>query len=167
MMGAGTMWRRMGLVTLGLAALVATAADFPSIEIHGQDYPSACGTAGWAELEGALRTRAEGRRPQQLVDLVRTYLCDEGPQADQRLQRWVARYVRVTSEETGIVGQSHSRMERASVQALGGRAWSAGVEAEDGQVWVSFAPNEACARSTGFRHGRRGWTLYALSEACD
>lgn len=161
------MWRRMGWVALALVALVATAAEYPSIGIHGQDYPSACGTAEWADLEGALRTLATGRRPQQLVDLVRTYLCDEGPQADQRLQRRVAPYVRVTSEETGIIGQSHSRMERASVQALGGRAWGAGVEAQEGQVWVSFAPNEACATSTGFRHGRQGWTLYALNEACD
>lgn len=161
------MWRRMGWVALGLVALVATAADFPSIGIHGQDYPSACGAAEWADLEGALRTQAEGRRPQQLVDLVRTYLCDEGPQADQRLQRRVAQYVRVISEETGIIGQSHSRIERASVRALGGRAWSAGVEAEEGRVWVSFAPNEACATSTGFRHGRQGWMLYALNEACD
>lgn len=161
------MLRCMGLVAAGLVALVATAAEFPSIQIHGQDYPSACGTTEWDDLEGVLRTQAEGRRPQELVTLVRTYLCGKGPQADQRLQRRVAPSVRVTREETGTIGPSHSRLQRASVVALAGRAWDASVDAEDGDVWVSFAENEACITSVGVRYHRSGWLIRAMKGACD
>lgn len=169
MRASGTLRRHFvhWLLLLALAASSFCAQAFPSIEIHGTEYPSTCQSTQWAELEALLHELADGRQPLQLIDLVRTYLCGSGTQADKRLQRRVARFVDVVSEESGIIGQTSSRTPRAEVTALAGQAWDASAQADEGYVWVSYAENEACATSVGFLFRQTDWTLQAMNGACD
>ncbi len=149
------------------ASLPASAQEFPSLTIQSVFYESACVPSNWASIAAEINRAAIGKNPANLVRLTRVMLCESGANADEFLRRNAVPKIPVVAEETGSVGKSKSTIDRMSLSAYGGEAWSASIEAKGEKVSVSYYPNEACitSRDFSFRQGR--WLLVSIADACD
>ena len=154
-------------IALALATSTSAASPYPNLEIHGISYASACVESNWKEIQELLESASKGRNTRSLLSLVRTWLCESGPSANQFVRGNAASRILVTSEQTGIIGQENSYVPSSSVQALGGNVWGVIIQYSADKVGVSYYPNEACAASGTFNYRNGKWLLTALGEACD
>lgn len=135
--------------------------------MHGVRYESACFDYNWKATQDLLVSASKGRNPSGLLNLVRTWLCESGPRADQIIRRSAAANIELTSEQTGVIGQKHSHIPPSAVHTLGGKVWGVNVERANNKVSVKYYPNEACAASGTFAHRNGQWRLITIIEACD
>lgn len=159
--------RRSIFIALAIATSTSAASPYPNLEIHGISYESACIESNWKEIQELLESASKGRNTRSLLSLVRTWLCESGPRANQFVRSNATSKIRVTSEQTGIIGQENSYAPSSSVQALGGNVWGVIVQNAANKVGLSYYPNEACAASGTFSYRNGKWLLTALGEACD
>jgi hypothetical protein len=154
-------------IALAISASASAAGLYPELDMHGVRYESACIYTNWKATQELLVSASKGKNPSGLLNLVKTWLCDSGPRADQILRRSAATKIQLTSQQTGIIGQKHSHIPPSSVRALGGKVWDVDVERATNKVSVKYYPNEACAASGTFAHRNGQWRLITVSEACD
>lgn len=154
-------------IALAIETSMSAATPYPKLEIHGISYASACVESNWKEIQDSLESASKGRNTRSLLSLVRTWLCESGPSANQFIRGHAASKISVTSEQAGIIGQENSYVPSSSVQALGGNVWGVIVQKSADKVGVSYYPNEACAASGTFSYRNGKWLLTALGEACD
>lgn len=154
-------------VALAITASTSAASPYPSLDIHGMIYESACIDSTWKETHDLLAAASKGNSSSDLIKLVRTWLCESGPRANEVVRSSAPSRIRITSEQTGIIGQERGYLSRSSVHALGGQVWGVIVEQSADNVRVSYYPNEACvaAGTFAYRHGK--WLFASMSEACD
>lgn len=165
---AAERWGRVLTAALVCFCMQAHAGPAPVIEIHGSTYESGCADAQWPMVSESLAAAAADREPADLTRLVRLLLCGHTRHDARALQQHMPRRLSQRSEQTGIIGQFHGHIDRTDLLPLAGRAWSVWARAEhNGDVAVSFYPNEACAAVAVFRQTERAWLLVGLHEACD
>lgn len=145
-------------IALAITASTGVAAPYPALVIHDVIYESACVDSNWKETQAFLVSASNGKNPIDLLNLVKTWICESGARADEAVRRRAAANIRLTFEQTGIMGQQHSDLSPSSVHALGGNAWGVVVESEISKVKISCFPNEACAASGTFAYlSSPGW----------
>lgn len=151
---------------LGVAALQAAGAH-ESLQMHGMAYPSSCAPPAWRTLSDALSQAAGKRQPEVLQALARTLLCDDDPQARERLLRAAPARVVVVKEGTGERPLRRQRPAAEVLEPRSGQAWNATVQGTAPSVTLSFFENEACLRSVELRLGSKGWSITRVGQACD
>lgn len=150
----------------------ASAAEYPEQNIQGDVHASACAPENWEPLSRAVRQSAHKHRPDLLVALVHTYLCESGNRATAALRSQTTRKVTEiwensepgTDPESAIV---KTLISRDSIETRAGVAWQASVAREGDLVYLSFWSDEACVMSPHFRFKGGRWQLFARSNGCD
>jgi hypothetical protein len=129
-------------------------------------YQPTCSKAEWAKFDAWLVKVADARKPTEIVNLAKSYLCGRGNAANRAIQRAMPaalRYVASGSGQADLV----ERRSRTQFKVRVGEFWGAQIEDDGQDIHVFGFVNEACGHSARFRYVASRWLIVEVGDACD
>lgn len=154
------------LFTSLVFSLLFSAAAANELRIGESTYQPSCSNSEWIEIDERLHVAAFDRFPDQLVELIKTYVCDGGPEAEHVLQRYLPERVRQVISGTGDTDIFEFVLAK-TIFPKEGKAWGLEVHDKGSDIAITFFVDEACAHETVFRPYGKSWLLVQVTDACD
>jgi hypothetical protein len=151
------------LTFTGLTYAQTAVPTLRTLNIHGEDFSSACVPQDKAALQAQLTTEA--------WTLIETLLCK---QKSTSSNAYVADHIGKTVTYATTSSGSRDETKKTVVNAAlidsllsEGAAWDPELISSKNEVILKYMSNEVCVRSRTLRLINGTWKIVALGEACD
>lgn len=155
---------------LGCASSVAVVPDYRTLQLHGDELPSACAPGKLGQVyQAVMLTKVP--EPTQATTLVQTLLCKPNtPENRALLSAQVPSRIRLSVSASGDKDKVTTvARDDALLSSMlpAGAAWDANVLGSPNKLVLQYQSDEACVKSRTLKFAKGKWTVAEIGEACD
>jgi hypothetical protein len=150
---------------LVMAAQAAAAQDTLPPD-YSEERAVVCGDTAWRSFADGLLTRHKPQNPDEIMRVAHAYFCGKTPAQARAMRQHMPKrvssaWVNVESDTSGM-----SYVAREQVEPQGGRAWDLFTSETNGNINITFTPDESCGGSILLKPYGHTWLITEVSIVC-